>query len=75
MGLKLRLDLGLGNQPLKLAALIIAVWLVLSFVVFHDSLTGPWDAATRDMLVLIAVPPVVVLCFAGVLRVLGNGRG
>ena len=74
MALKLRLDLGLGDQPMKLAALIIIVWAGLCFAVLHDRLGGPWDAEMRDMLILLAVPPVVVLGLTALLRWLGGGR-
>lgn len=74
MGLKFRLDLGLGNAPLRLAALIIGAWVVLCAAILHDQLAGPWDATTRDTLVLLAVPPAVVLALVGVLRLLGSGR-
>ncbi len=73
MALKFRLDLGLGSQPLKLAALITLVWGALCLFVLQDRLTGPMDDTTADMLVLLAVPPVVVLACAWLVRWLGTG--
>ena len=72
MSRRFRLDL--GGQPLKLAGITIAVWLLLALAVLHDRLGEAFGDASRDMLVLILLPPAFVLACAGVLRWLEGAR-